>query len=65
MQHQWIQITQQRVDVIVDPITDEVFVFPGEDSPGEALGCSRCGAPLTQEYFGLPCVEVDAPAPAP
>lgn len=63
--HTWVRYTQELVDAIVDPVSGEVFVSSRPHEPiGEATGCARCGNPMTAEFIDVPCVEIDAPAPA-
>lgn len=64
MKHQWIKITKQSVDVIVAP-DGQPFSSerPGEPI-GEAVGCDSCGVPMTAEYAGMPCLDIDTPVPA-
>lgn len=57
--HSWMVISQELVDVIVDPADGKPSVVrrPNE-SIAEATGCSLCGLPLTEVSIGLPCEPV-------
>lgn len=64
MQHRWIKLTRQAVDVIVDP-EGQVYSSerPGE-AVGEVVGCDACGQPMTPKFFFLDCVPTQAAVPA-
>lgn len=61
--HEWVKMTEQRVEVIVDPVSGEAFTVTQESEPiGECVGCVACGEALTDFSAVTPCSgEIDLP----